>query len=142
MIRYIKIEDSNNRDAELTFKSVRTGNTVFLAMENGEKPLSKKIGAFALMTWLCVFSGPMLLLVSLVFDGNPMPYILSAYVYIARTKLSENTNQSTQGQRTTHLRSCSNMLKPSVSPNVRRRTVNLCCIPRIFKNAANGNPMT
>ncbi len=42
------------------------------------KPLSKKIGAFALMTWLCVFSGPMLLFVSLVFDGNPMPYILSA----------------------------------------------------------------
>jgi O-acetylserine/cysteine efflux transporter len=42
------------------------------------KPLSKKIGAFALMTWLCVFSGPMLLLVSLVFDGNPMQYILNA----------------------------------------------------------------
>ena len=42
------------------------------------KPLSKKIGAFALMTWLCVFSGPMLLLVSLAFDGNPIPYILSA----------------------------------------------------------------
>jgi len=42
------------------------------------KPLSKKIGAFALMTWLCVFSGPMLLLVSLVFDGNPMQYILYA----------------------------------------------------------------
>ena len=44
------------------------------------KPLSKKIGAFALMTWLCVFSGPMLLLVSLVFDGNPMTYILSANI--------------------------------------------------------------
>lgn len=43
MIRYIKIEDSNKRDAELTFKSVRTGNTIFLAMENGEKPISKKI---------------------------------------------------------------------------------------------------
>jgi len=42
------------------------------------KPLSKKIGAFALMTWLCVFSGPMLLLVSLMFDGNPMQYILYA----------------------------------------------------------------
>ena len=40
------------------------------------KPLSKKIGAFALMTWLCVFSGPMLIFVSLVFDGNPMQYIL------------------------------------------------------------------
>jgi O-acetylserine/cysteine efflux transporter len=42
------------------------------------KPLSKKIGAFALMTWLCVFSGPMLLIASLVFDGNPMQYILYA----------------------------------------------------------------
>jgi O-acetylserine/cysteine efflux transporter len=42
------------------------------------KPLSKKIGAFALMTWLCVFSGPMLLLASLFFDGNPMAYFLSA----------------------------------------------------------------
>ena len=42
------------------------------------KPLSKKIGAFALMTWLCVFSGPMLLLVSLIFDGNPITYFLAA----------------------------------------------------------------
>ena len=45
------------------------------------KSLSKKIGAFALMTWLCVFSGPMLLLVSLVFDGNPIPYFISANFY-------------------------------------------------------------
>ena len=44
------------------------------------KPLGKKIGAFALMTWLCVFSGPMLLIVSLVFDGNPIPYFLSANI--------------------------------------------------------------
>ena len=44
------------------------------------KPLSKKIGAFALMTWLCVFSGPMLLIVSLVFDGNPITYFLSANI--------------------------------------------------------------
>ena len=44
------------------------------------KPLSKKIGAFALMTWLCVFSGPMLLMVSLVFDGNPIPFFLSANI--------------------------------------------------------------
>ena len=42
------------------------------------KPLSKQIGAFALMTWLCVFSGPMLLIISMVFDGNPVNYILSA----------------------------------------------------------------
>jgi len=42
------------------------------------KPLSKKIGAFALMTWLCVFSGPMLLFVSIILNGNPIPYFLSA----------------------------------------------------------------
>jgi O-acetylserine/cysteine efflux transporter len=42
------------------------------------KTLGKKIGAFALMTWLCVFSGPMLLIISIVFDGNPVNYILSA----------------------------------------------------------------
>ena len=44
------------------------------------KSLSKKIGAFALMTWLCVFFGPMLLMVSLVFDGNPISYFLSANI--------------------------------------------------------------
>ena len=45
------------------------------------KPLSKKIGAFALMTWLCVFTGPMLILISFIFDGNPIQYILSANFY-------------------------------------------------------------
>ncbi len=45
------------------------------------KPISKKIGAFALMTWLCVFSGPILILVSVIFNGNPMQYILSANFY-------------------------------------------------------------
>ena len=44
-------------------------------------PISKKIGAFALMTWLCVFSGPILILVSVIFNGNPMQYILSANFY-------------------------------------------------------------
>ena len=45
------------------------------------KPLSKKIGAFALMTWLCVFSGPILILVSAIINGNPIQYILSANFY-------------------------------------------------------------
>jgi len=44
------------------------------------KPLSKKIGAFALMTWLCVFSGPILILISIIFNGNPVQYILSANI--------------------------------------------------------------
>jgi len=42
------------------------------------KPLSKKIGAYALMTWLAVFSGPILLFISAVIDGNPTTYFLSA----------------------------------------------------------------
>ena len=42
------------------------------------KPLSKKIGAFALMTWFAVFSGPMLILISVIVNGNPIQYILFA----------------------------------------------------------------
>ena len=44
------------------------------------KPISKKIGAFALMTWLCVFSGPLLILISAFFDGNPIDYFSSAKI--------------------------------------------------------------
>ena len=43
MIRYIKIEDSNKRDAEITFKSIKRGNSIFLALKNGEKPLNKRV---------------------------------------------------------------------------------------------------
>ena len=43
MIRYIKIEDENKRDAEITFKSVTQKNTVYLALENGKKPINKKV---------------------------------------------------------------------------------------------------
>ena len=32
------------------------------------------------MTWICVFSGPMLLIVSSILDGNPIKYILSANI--------------------------------------------------------------
>jgi len=42
------------------------------------KPLSKKIGGFAVTAWVCLFAGPMLLLGSLIFDGNTMNYFLSA----------------------------------------------------------------
>ena len=41
MIRYIKIEDSNKRDAELTFKSINSGNKV-LALESTENQKNKK----------------------------------------------------------------------------------------------------
>ena len=42
------------------------------------KPLSEKMGGFALTAWLCLFSGPMLILASIIFDGNTMQYFLSA----------------------------------------------------------------
>ena len=45
------------------------------------KPLSKKIGAFALMTWLCVFSGPILILISTIVNGSPIQFILTANFY-------------------------------------------------------------
>jgi len=43
MIRYIKIEDEDKRDAEITFKSVTQKNLVYLALENGKKPINKKV---------------------------------------------------------------------------------------------------
>ena len=42
------------------------------------KPLSKKIGGFAVTAWVSLFSGPMLLLGSFIFDGNTINYFVSA----------------------------------------------------------------
>ena len=43
MIRYIKLEDSKKRDAEITFKSINSGSSIYLAIETGEKPENKKV---------------------------------------------------------------------------------------------------
>ena len=43
MIRYIKIEDSKKRDAEITFKSINSKASIYLAIETGEKPENKKV---------------------------------------------------------------------------------------------------
>ena len=42
------------------------------------KPLSKKIGGFAVAAWISLFCGPMLLLTSFIFDGNTLNYFLTA----------------------------------------------------------------
>ena len=42
------------------------------------KPISKKIGGIVVTAWVCLFSGPMLLLGSLFFDGNTINYLSSA----------------------------------------------------------------
>jgi len=43
MIRYIQIEDSNKIDAEITFKSIKKGNQIYMALESGEKPINKRV---------------------------------------------------------------------------------------------------
>ena len=42
------------------------------------RPLSKKIGGFAVTAWVGLFCGPMLLIGSFIFDGNTINYLLSA----------------------------------------------------------------
>ena len=42
------------------------------------KPLSKKINPLALVAWLGLFSGPILIGLSAIFDGNPIDYFKAA----------------------------------------------------------------
>jgi len=42
------------------------------------KPLSKEINPLALVAWLGLFSGPILITLSAIFDGNPINYFKSA----------------------------------------------------------------
>ena len=42
------------------------------------KPISNKIGGFVLVAWISLFSGPMLLIGSFIFDSNTLDYFFSA----------------------------------------------------------------
>ena len=42
------------------------------------KPLSKEINPLALVAWLGLFSGPLLITLSAIFDGNPINYFRAA----------------------------------------------------------------
>ena len=42
------------------------------------KPLSKEINPIALVAWLALFSGPILIFLSTMIDGNTIQYISSA----------------------------------------------------------------
>ena len=44
------------------------------------KPLSKELNPLTLVAWLAVFSGPILILLSNIFDGNSINYINSASI--------------------------------------------------------------
>ena len=43
MLRYIEFKTIIKRDADINFKSVKTGNLIYLALENGEKPTNRKV---------------------------------------------------------------------------------------------------
>ena len=42
------------------------------------KPLTKKMNPIALAAWLCLMSGPILIVLSAIFDGNTINYFYSA----------------------------------------------------------------
>ena len=42
------------------------------------KPLSKEIAPLTLVAWLAIFSGPILIFLSAILDGNTVNYIKSA----------------------------------------------------------------
>ena len=44
------------------------------------KPLSKKINPLALVAWMALFSGPILILLSVIIDGNTINYITNAKI--------------------------------------------------------------
>ena len=44
------------------------------------KPLSKEINPLALVAWMALFSGPILILLSAIIDGNTINYILNAKI--------------------------------------------------------------
>ena len=44
------------------------------------KPLSKELNPLTLVAWLALFSGPILILLSNIFDGNSINYIMSANI--------------------------------------------------------------
>ena len=45
------------------------------------KPLSKKIAPLTLVAWLAIFSGPILIFLSAILDGNTINYLKSCLLY-------------------------------------------------------------
>jgi len=56
---------------------VITGSGVWALGQVLVKPLSKEINPLALVAWLGLFSGPILITLSAIFDGNPINYFRS-----------------------------------------------------------------
>ena len=57
---------------------VVTGASIWALGQVLVKPLSKEINPIALVAWLALFSGPILIALSAIFDGNPINYFSTA----------------------------------------------------------------
>ena len=57
---------------------VVTGASIWALGQVLVKPLSKEINPIALVAWLALFSGPILIALSAIFDGNTINYFKTA----------------------------------------------------------------
>ena len=57
---------------------VVTGASIWALGQVLVKPLSKEVNPIALVAWLALFSGPILIIFSAIFDGNTINYFKTA----------------------------------------------------------------
>ncbi len=74
---YILTGSPNLDDKFIGVSLVIIGSGVWALGQVLVKPLSKEINPLALVAWLGLFSGPILITLSAIFDGNPINYFRS-----------------------------------------------------------------
>ena len=75
---YILTESPNLENKFLGIFLTILGSGIWALGQVLVKPLSKKLNPLALVAWLALFSGPILILLSNILDGNSIGYIKSA----------------------------------------------------------------
>ena len=75
---YILTGSPNLNDKFFGVTLVILGSAIWALGQVLVKPLSKEINPLALVAWLGLFSGPILIGLSAIFDGNPIVYFKSA----------------------------------------------------------------
>ena len=75
---YILTGSPNLDDKFIGVTLVIIGSGVWALGQVLVKPLSKEINPLALVAWLGLFSGPILIALSAIFDGNPINYFSTA----------------------------------------------------------------
>ena len=75
---YILTGSPNLDDKVLGISLTIIGSAVWALGQVLVKPLSKEINPLALVAWLGLFSGPILIGLSAIFDGNTINYLKNA----------------------------------------------------------------